>query len=228
MNNSNVSYIFPSDINIELFSLPKTATQDSISFKPREYIIEQIIPQKNKILKDIFKSEPDMPFGYINKGEKETKTIEEASNLLDFKKKYILKTLVTRDLDENIYMVITLGNYRPNINNIRHISKKFRDAHDLTSPPKLYKLDSDFEDHIGMSAGFCGPVLYNEDYMKNIKGILFHTNIKKKQQRYTRNAEDIMITFPISKNASILMHPGDLYEKLKDKCGEDKIAFFKE
>ncbi|MCK4808285.1 MAG: YbaK/EbsC family protein [Candidatus Aenigmarchaeota archaeon] len=228
MENNGVSYIFPSDIDLELFSLPKTANSENINVKPKEYIIEQIIPNKNEILKDILLSNQDMPFGYIDKGNNETKTIEEASNLLDFKEKYILKTLITKDLDENIYMVVTLGNYRPNLNNIRHISKEFRDAHDIASPPKLYKLDSDFEDYIGMPAGFCGPVLFNKDYMKNVKGILFHNNIKKIQQRYTRNAKDIMITFPISKNESILMHPRDLYETLKGKCGKDKISFFKE
>ncbi|MCK5042580.1 MAG: hypothetical protein KAR23_06360 [Candidatus Aenigmarchaeota archaeon] len=228
MNNNNVSYIFPSDIDLELFLLPKTALQKNISYESREYIIEYIILDKNEILKDILLSNQDIPFGYIDKDSNETKTIEEASKLLDYEKKYILKTLVTKDADENIYMVVTLGNYRPNLNNIRHISKEFRDAHDIASPPKLYKQNSDFEDYIGMPAGFCGPILFNEDYMKNVKGILFHNNIKKIQQRYTRNAKDIMVTFPISKNESILIHPRDLYETLKGKCGEDKISFFKE
>ncbi len=228
MEDNGISYIFPSDVNIELFSLPKTANPENINVKPREYIIEQIIPDKNEILKDILLSNPNMPFGYIDKGSNETKTIEEASKLLDYERKKILKTLVTKDADENIYMVVTLGNYRPNLKNINHLSKTFKDAHDIISPLKLYKLDSNFEDHIGMPAGFCGPVLFNKDYMKNVKGILFHNNIKKIQQRYTRNAKDIMITFPISKNESILMHPRDLYEKLKSKCGEDKISFFKE
>ena len=179
MENNGISYIFPSDVNIELFSLPKTANPENINVKPREYIIEQIIPDKNEILKDILLSNPNMPFGYIDKGSNETRTIEEASNFLNFEKKYILKTLVTRDLGENIYMVVTLGNYRPNLKNINHLSKAFKDAHDIISPLKLYKLDSDFEDYIGMPAGFCGPVLFNKNYMKNIKGILFQFKIKK-------------------------------------------------
>ena len=235
MENNGVSYIFPSDIDLELLLLPKTAIQKNINYEPRKYIIENIIPDKNEILKDILHSNPDMPFGYIDKGSNETKTIEEASKLLDFEKEYILKTLVTKDADENIYMVVTFGNYHPNIKKIKHLSEIFRNAHDIDGPLKLHMINSEqVENFIGMPAGFCGPVLFNKDYIinkvneKNVEGILFHNNIKKIQQRYTINEKYIMITFPISKNESILMHPRDLYKKLKDKCGEDKISFFKE
>ncbi|MCK4927675.1 MAG: YbaK/EbsC family protein [Candidatus Aenigmarchaeota archaeon] len=235
MENNGVSYIFPSDVNIELFSLPKTAIQKNISFEPREYIIESIIPDKNEILKSILYSNPNMPFGYIDKGNNETRTIEDASTLLDYEIKKILKTLVTKDADENIYMVVTFGNYHPNLKKIKHLSEIFRNAHDIDGPLKLHMIDSEqVEKFIGMPAGFCGPVLFNKDYIinkvdeKNVKGILFHHKIKKTQQRYTIKEKYIMITFPISKNESILIHPRDLYEKLKDKCGEDKISFFKE
>ncbi len=235
MENNGVSYTFPSDLNIELYSLPETAIKKNISFEPREYIIENIIPDKNKILKSILYSNPDMPFGYIDKGSNETRTIEDASKLLDYERKKILKTLVTKDADENIYMVVTFGNYHPNIKKIKHLSEIFRNAHDIDGPLKLHMIDSKHvENFIGMPAGFCGPVLFNKDYIinqvseKNVKGILFHHKIKKTQQRYTINEKYIMITFPISKNESILMHPRDLYEKLKSKCGEDKISFFRE
>jgi len=235
MEQNNISYIFPSGIDLELLLLPKTAIQKNISYEPREYIIENIIPDKNEILKSILYSNPDIPFGYIDKGNNETRKIEEASYLLDFNKKYILKTLVTKDFDENIYMVVTLGNHHPNIKKIKHLSEIFRNTHDIDGPLKLHMIDSEqIEKFIGMPAGFCGPVLFNKDYItnkvgeKNVKGILFHHKIKKTQQRYTIKEKYIMITFPISKNESILMHPRDLYEKLKDKCGEDKISFFKE
>ena len=232
MKNNGISYIFPQDLAIDIYSLPKTATQDSTSFEPRKHIIEQIIPDKNEILKDILRSNPYMPFGYINKGKQLTKTIEDASNLLDFKKKYILKTLITKDTEDDIYAVVTLGNHRPNIKKIRPISRIFRDAHKIAGPLSLSTLEEELiEDYIGMPAGFCGPVPLDKTYLGKIEGIIIQRKAKNidiihRYESGEKNIKKIFITFPINMNESLLMRPRDLYEKLIEKCSKDKVSLF--
>ena len=96
MDAGEISYIFPDGFKTDEYILPETANENNITFANRDYIIDSIIPDENKILKDLLRSEPYTVFGYLHKGENTTKTISAASEFLRFNARHIIKTKFIR------------------------------------------------------------------------------------------------------------------------------------
>lgn len=222
MDAGEISYIFPEGFKTDEYILPETANESNITFANRDYIIDSIIPDENKILKDLLRAEPYTDFGYIHKGKKITETIIAASKFLGFNARHIIKTIITEDTDNNIYKLITRGNFG-HINIIKP-SQEFRDKHNIDLPLILKPIDKDLvQRYTGTENGFCRPVPLDDTHMDNLKGILIQNKI--------RNADKldkmrILLTFPIGYHESLLIQPKELYQQLNDNY-PDKVTFFK-
>ena len=223
MDNNEIHYTFPENLDPQKYVLPETAGNNNISFAPREYIIDKIIPEENRILKDILHSDSSIPFGYLSKGQNTTKTIKEASELLGFNYRYILKTIVAKDSSNNIYTITTLGDFG-NITKIDRLSQDFIDSHKIDFPLYFELLDENLiEKYTGTKNGFCRPVPLDEIYMNNLEGIFLQNKIRKILGRKDNN---VLVTFPVGYHESLLIPPRKLYNLLKDK-NPDKVTFFK-
>ncbi len=221
MYKTGIRYTFPSDTELELYNLPKTATEENTRHIPRNEIIREIIPNENKILKDILTAYPDIDFGYLNKGENTTKTIDEASKVLDYPERFILKTMVSKDKEGGIYTFTTLGDSGIKVGTIRKLKQPFRDANEITGPLELEPIEQHLiKEYTGTEAGYCGPIPLDNEYLEKINGILI-------QKRISKPGNSIpFITFPIGQHESIFMSPKELYKSLIQTCGIKKVSTF--
>ena len=221
MYKTDIKYIFPSGIDLEPYNILGTATEENKESRPRNEIIKNIIPNKNKILKEILTSYPDIDFGYLNKGKNTTKTTKEASELLDYSERFILKTMVSKDKKGKIYTFTTLGDSGIKVGTIRKLRQSFRDANDISGPLELAPIEQDrIKEYNGTDAGYCGPSPLDREYLEKINGILIQKKISKPGNSIP------FITFPIGPHESILMSPKELYTSLIETCGKEKVSTF--
>lgn len=221
MYKTGIHYIFPSGIDLEQYHIPGTATEENTEFRPRDDIIKEIIPNENKILKDILTSDPNIDFGYLNKGENTTKTTQEASKLLEYRERFILKTIVSKDKEGSIYTFTTLGDSGIKVGTIRKLKQPFRDANEISGPLELEPLEENkIKEYTGTETGYCGPIPLDSEYLEKINGILIQHRISKPGNSIT------FITFPIGQHESILMPPKELYKSLIHVCGKEKVSNF--
>ena len=221
MYKTSIHYIFPSGIDLEQYNIPGTATEENTEFRPRDDIIKEIIPNENKILKDILTSDPNIDFGYLNKGENTTKTTQEASELLEYPERFILKTMVSKDKEGSIYTFTTLGDSGIKVGTIRKLKQPFRDANEISGPLELAPIEQDrIKEYTGTEAGYCGPIPLDRKYLEKINGILIQKKISKPGNSIP------FITFPIGPHKSILMSPKKLYTSLIETCGNEKVSTF--
>lgn len=222
MSSNEISYIFPEKFETKGYILPETAIESNITFADRNDIIDNIIPDENIILKKLLKSNSDTSFGYLHKGDKTTKTIKEASDHLGLRARYILKTIITKDTNNNIYKIITLGDFG-NINKIKP-SQGFIDNHNIDLPLKLKLTDKDqVKTYTGIEGGFCRPVPLDKEYMDCLEGILIQNTIRNIEKL---DKKKILLTFPVGHHESLLIPPKELYKILNNEY-KDKVTSFK-
>ena len=223
MQSSEISYIFPENFDIQKYALPETANEHNVSFINRDEIIENIIPDENIILKDLLRSNPNTPFGYLDKGKNTTKTINEASALLGMEARYVLKTMITEDTtNHKIYKIITLGDFG-NIKKIK-LQQRFIKAHNIDSQLSIEPIDEGrVYDYTGTENGFCRPVPLDDEYMDCLEGIAIQNKIRN---IVGLNTNQILITFPVGYHESLLIPPKGLYKLLNENY-PDKVTSFK-
>ena len=223
MDNSKIQYTFSENLNPQRYLLPKTAGDNNISFASRGDMIDKMIPEENLILKELLINNPNIPFGCLNKGDNVTKTIKDASELIELDYRYILKTIVAKDTSSNIYTITTLGDFG-NITKINKLSQIFVDNHNIDIPLYLELLDKNqVEKFTGTENGFCRPVPLNETYIDDLEGIFIQNKIRKMLGRKDNN---VLVTFPVGYHESLLIPPKKVYNLLKDNY-PDKVTFFK-